>query len=96
MKKEGKLLIRGIGIGVIATSLLFYCISIFSVPQNTTITNEEVIIRAKELGMIFITDLQDNQNTMEDTKTNSDTDDNADINNEILTDDSENMNQETN
>ncbi|PKM49872.1 MAG: hypothetical protein CVV02_14110 [Firmicutes bacterium HGW-Firmicutes-7] len=70
MKRDYKLLIRGIGIGVIVTSLLFYCVFIFSIPKETTISNEEIIIKAKDLGMIFVSDLQKNPN----------------INNEIVTD----------
>lgn len=93
MKKESKLLIRGIGIGVIATSLLFYCMTIFSVPQNVAITNEEVIEKAKALGMIFITDIQNNPPMVENIETDTET---KETNGETTLDESDALDQDTN
>lgn len=80
MKKESKILIRGIGIGVIVTSLLFYCILTFTVPKSITLSNEEIIERAKGLGMIFITELQDNQKPEDLTIPESNTEENTESN----------------
>ncbi len=65
MKNNTNLLIRGIGIGVIAASLLFYFILTFSVPKANDLTNEEIISRAKQLGMVFVSDItiSDKDNT---------------------------------
>lgn len=57
MKKDKIFLIRGFGIGVIITTLIFYSFITFSTPKATPITNEEIIEKAKSLGMIFITEL---------------------------------------
>lgn len=65
MKNNTNILIRGIGIGVIAASLFFYFILTFSVPKANDLSNEEIIERAKQLGMVFVSDITitDKENT---------------------------------
>lgn len=73
MKQDHRLITRGIGIGVIITALLFYCVFIFSVPKSTTMTNQEIIEKAKELGMIFISDLENDSVDKDDAQKDMDT-----------------------
>ncbi|PKM95739.1 MAG: hypothetical protein CVU84_02750 [Firmicutes bacterium HGW-Firmicutes-1] len=61
MKRDDRVLIRGVGIGVIITTLLFYCVFTFTIPKENTLSNEEIIEKAKDLGMIFISNLENDE-----------------------------------
>lgn len=61
MKKSvNSLFIRGIGVGMIIVSALFYFAVFFSNlnKPSDTINDKVVIERAKELGMVFITEIE--------------------------------------
>lgn len=66
MKKDKALIIKGIGIGMIITTLIFYSLIAFSTPKNTPITNSEIIQKAKSLGMIFLSELDAEKAIKED------------------------------
>lgn len=62
------MLLRGVGIGIIVTATVFYGVILFTGIKNVEeikneykITNEEIIERASKLGMVFITELQNEE-----------------------------------
>lgn len=73
MFKDKKTWLRGFGVGLIAAAIFFYGMLIFTGynhPEKTferyVITDDEVISRARELGMVFITDLFESDDNLED------------------------------
>lgn len=61
IRKSLDVFIRGIGVGIIITATLFYFVSLSADSKIIEINDSEVIDRAKELGMVFITELDDEQ-----------------------------------
>lgn len=84
---ERKYYLRGLGIGIAVTAIIMGMI----VPRNKKMTDEEIIARAKELGMVENTVLSD----LEDEKTEEDADEQDDIGQpeDIRTSDQDGMNQ---
>ena len=57
MKKEVKILLRGVGVGLIVAATLFYGLSFNYTREKDSqydIRDEVIIERAKNLGMVFI------------------------------------------
>lgn len=65
IRKNLDVFIRGIGVGIIITATLFYFVSLSADSKIIEINDPEVIDRAKELGMVFITELDDEQDIEE-------------------------------
>ncbi len=67
MKKKDIYFLTGIGIGIIITTLIFY-IGFLVIKQdnntNVTLSDEEIITAAENLGMVFIDDIE-SQETVE-------------------------------
>lgn len=66
MKRETVLILRGVGIGMIITATLFFIILTFYVPSNQGLSNmndNQIIERAREMGMIFVSELNNGQST---------------------------------
>ncbi len=54
MKKKDLYILLGVGIGFVVSSMIFYIASFFiASDKSNTLTNEEVEIIAREMGMVF-------------------------------------------
>ncbi|MBC7959014.1 MAG: hypothetical protein H7X94_04030 [Vallitaleaceae bacterium] len=76
MGRDQRLIIRGAGIGIILTATLFFLVMTFSVPKVLpgAMTDDQVIERAISLGMIFVSDFEqqittDQQGIVQDIET---------------------------
>lgn len=76
MGRDQRLIIRGAGIGIILTATLFFLVMTFSVPKELpgAMTDAMVIERAISLGMIFVSDFEqqittDQQGIVQDIET---------------------------
>lgn len=71
MNRNHKLLLRGVGIGIILTATLFFLVMTFSVPRKQiSLTDAEIIDRARTLGMIFVSELTDEGSAQDSTGDN--------------------------
>jgi hypothetical protein len=70
VKQNLYLFLRGVGVGVIVTTTLFYAIVLGNINTSDNKVDDITIIeRAKELGMIFITEIdkaEDNNDSNKD------------------------------
>lgn len=79
IRKNLDVFIRGIGVGIIITATLFYFVSLSADSKVIEVNDSEVIDRAKELGMVFITELNDEKQDIdnnEEIESNEETEEN--------------------
>ncbi len=68
MRKKDLYILLGVGIGLIVSSMIFYIASFFvNTDESTTLTNEEVEVIARGLGMVYPDEVSTEEPDKEDT-----------------------------